>query len=61
MLESGSRDTTRRFSGKRADYPMFRQQLLRDLHLLWESDPYTLLQKKANSVTDPVYEHIKSA
>ena len=61
MLGSGSRDTTRRFSGKRTDYPMFRQQLLRDFHLLWESDPYILLQKIANSVTDPVYEHIKSA
>ena len=43
MLGSGSRDTTRRFSGKRVDYPMFRQQLLHDFHLLWEFDPYTLL------------------
>ena len=40
---------------------MFRQQLLRDFHLLWESDPYTLLQKIANSVTDPVYEHLMSS
>ena len=45
ILGSGNRDTTRRFNGKRADYSMFRQQLLRDFHLLWESDPHTALKK----------------
>ena len=40
---------------------MFRQQLLRNYHLLWESEPYILHQKIANSVSDSVYEHIKSA
>ena len=38
---------------------MFRQQLLRDYHLLWESDPYLLLKRVANSASDNVYEHIK--
>ena len=40
---------------------MFGQQLLRDYHLLWESEPYILLQKIGNSLSDSVYEHIKSA
>ena len=61
MYEVGNGEANRRFSGKRSDYPMFRQQLLRDYSLLWESEPYSLLQKIANSVTDAVYEHIKSA
>ena len=61
MYEIGNGEANRRFSGKRSDYPMFRQQLLRDYSLLWESEPYSLLQKIANSVTDAVYEHIKSA
>ena len=51
----------RRFSGKKSDYPMFRQQLLQEYNLLWSSDPYTLLQRIANSVSDSVYEHIKNA
>ena len=29
--------------------------------MLWDIDPYTLLQKIENSVTDLVYEHIRSA
>ena len=61
MFDLGSRDDNRRFNGKRSDYPIFRQQLVRDYAMLWNSDPYTLLQKIANSVTDAVYEHIKSA
>ena len=61
MYEIGNDEANRRFSGKRSDYPMFRQQLLRDYSFLWESEPYSLLQKIANSVTDAVYEHIKSA
>ena len=61
MYEIGNGEANRRFSGKRSDYPMFRQQLLRDYSLLWESEPYFLLLKIANSVTDAVYEHIKSA
>ena len=54
-------EPNRKFSGTRSDYPMFRQQLLRDYRLLWASDPYLLLQRIANSVVDGVYEHIKSA
>ena len=38
----------------------FRQQLVRDYHLLWEWEPHILLQKIAHSVSDSVYEHIKS-
>ena len=51
----------RRFSGKKSDYPMFRQQLLQEYNLLWSSNPYTPLQRIANSVSDSVYEHIKNA
>ena len=57
-FELGSRDANRRFNGKRSDYTRFRQQLVRDYAMLWNSDPYTLLQKTANSVTDAVYKHI---
>ena len=57
----GSKEEQRRFSGKRSDYPMFRQKLIRDYNLLWHSNPYALLQKIANSVSDNVYEHIKNA
>jgi len=60
MYEIGNREGNRRFSRKRSDYPMFRKQLLRDYNILWESDPYCLLQKVANLVMDTVYEHIKS-
>ena len=61
MFDLGSRDANRRFNGKRSDYPIFWQQLVRDYAMLWNSDPYTLLQKIAISVNDAVYEHIKSA
>ena len=61
MFDLGSRDSTRKFGGKQSDYSIFRQQLVRDYTLLYQSDPYTLLQKIANSVADGVYEHIKSA
>ena len=61
MYKIGNGQVDHRFSGKRSDYSMFRQQLLCDYSLLWESDPYSLLQKIANLVTDAVYEHIKSA
>ena len=57
----GSKEEQRRFSGRRSDYPMFRQKLIRDYNLLWHSNPYVLLQKIANSVSDNVYEHIKNA
>ena len=59
MFEAPGKESNRRFSGKKSDYPMFRQQLLRDYHLLWESDPYLLLKRVADSVSDNVYEHIK--
>ena len=61
MWSIGQRDFTRQFGGKRSDYPMFRQQLLRDYEMLWNTDPYALWQRIANTVTDSVYEHIKSA
>ena len=61
MWSVGQRDFTRQFGGKRSDYPMFRQQLLRDYEMLWNTDPYALLQRIVNTVTDSVYEHIKSA
>ena len=61
LFEMGSKETSRKFSGRKADYQVFRQQLLRDYRMLWDIDPYTLLQKIANSVTDSVYEHIRSA
>ena len=61
LFEMGSKETSRKFSGRKADYQVFRQQLLRDYRILWDIDPYTLLQKIANSVTDSVYEHIRSA
>ena len=32
----------RKVSGKKSDYPMFRQQLLKDYHAYWKSDPYLL-------------------
>jgi len=40
--------------------PNVRHQLLREYHLLWKTDPYSLLHKIANSVSDNVYEHIKN-
>ena len=40
---------------------MFQQQLLRDYEMLRNTDPHVLLQGIANTVTDSVYEHIKSA
>ena len=61
LFEMGSKETSRKFSGRKADYQVFRQQLLRHYRMLWDIDPYTLLQKIANSVTDSVYEHIRSA
>ena len=61
LFEMGSKETSRKFSGRKADYQVFRQQLLRDYRMLWDIDPYTLLQKIANSVADLVYEHIRSA
>ena len=59
MFEAPGKESNRRFSGKKSDYPMFRQLLLGDYHLLWESDPYLLLKRVADSVSDNVYEHIK--
>ena len=61
MWSIGQRDFTRQFGGKKSDYPMFRQQLLRDYKMLWNTDQYALLQRIANTMTDSVYEHIKSA
>ena len=61
MIDLGGTDGNRKFGGKKSDYPMFRQQLLKDYHLYWKSDPYLLLQRIANSVSDSVYEHIKCA
>ena len=61
MLDLGGTNGNRKFGGKKSDYPMVRQQLLKDYHLYWKSDPYLLLQRIANSVSDSVYEHIKCA
>ena len=61
MLDLGGTDGNRKFGGKKSDYPIIRQQLLKDYHLYWKSDPYLLLQRIANSVSDSVYEHIKCA
>ena len=59
-FEVGSKETGRKFSGKRANYQVFRQPLLGEYRMLWDIDPYTLLEKIANSLTNTVYEHIRS-
>ena len=40
MYKIGNGEANSRFSGKGSNYPMFRQQLLCDYSLLWESDPF---------------------